>query len=115
RPPALSPLWVSPRPLRPRMPTDERPPATSPLTLLVGGELEIEGRMPWSSNSTFLATVCGGEDAVMRAIYKPHRGERPLWDSPDGLFRREVAAYALSEELGWRLVPETVLREDAPF
>src|SRR5207244_2601929 len=50
-----------------------------------------------------------------QAIYKPHRGERPLWDFPDGLFRREVAAYVLSETLGWRLVPETVLRDEAPF
>src|SRR5689334_14919002 len=84
------------------------------LALLLEGEVEIQGRMPWSSNSTFLATVCGGEE-MMQAIYKPHRGERPLWDFPDGLFRREVAAYALSEELGWRLVPETVLRDDAPY
>jgi uncharacterized repeat protein (TIGR03843 family) len=96
------------------MSSDERPPATAPLTLLVEGEVELQGRMPWSSNSTFLATVCGG-DQVMQAIYKPHRGERPLWDFPDGLYRREVAAYVLSEELGWRLVPETILRDEAPF
>jgi uncharacterized repeat protein (TIGR03843 family) len=96
------------------VPADERPPASSALTLLYEGEVEIQGRMPWSSNSTFLTTVCGGDDMI-QAIYKPHRGERPLWDFPDGLFRREVAAYVLSEELGWRLVPETVLREDAPF
>ena len=54
-----------------------------------------------------------GEEGV--AIYKPHRGERPLWDYPAGLYRREVAVYLLSEALGWGLVPETVLREDGPF
>ena len=78
--------------------------------VLDGGEIEIEGRMPWSSNATFLVTVTLGE-TWMRAIYKPRRGERPLWDFPAGLDRREVAAYELSEALGWRLVPHTVLRE----
>ena len=51
-----------------------------------------------------------GEDAV-RAIYKPRRGERPLWDFPSGLDHREVAAYELSEALGWDLVPPTILRD----
>jgi uncharacterized repeat protein (TIGR03843 family) len=96
------------------VPTDERPPAADALTHLLEGEIELQGRMPWSSNSTFLASVCLDGD-TMQAIYKPHRGERPLWDFPDGLYRREVAAYVLSETLGWQLVPETVLRQDAPF
>jgi uncharacterized repeat protein (TIGR03843 family) len=48
-------------------------------------------------------------------VYKPHRGERPLWDFPGGLYRREVAAYELSRALGWDIVPETVLRTDAPL
>jgi len=70
--------------------------------------------MPWASNATFLASVThGGERRA--AIYKPHRGERPLWDFPDGLYRREVAAYEVSAALGWGIVPETVLREDAPL
>jgi uncharacterized repeat protein (TIGR03843 family) len=93
---------------------DERPPAAGALTVLLDGEIELQGRMPWSSNSTFLVTVCH-DQTVLQAIYKPHRGERPLWDFPDGLYRREVAAYVLSEALGWALVPETVLRDDAPF
>ena len=84
------------------------------LTLLQEGEVEIQGRMPWSSNSTFLATVCGG-DEMMQAIYKPHRGERPLWDFPDGLYKREVASYELARALGWDMVPETVLRDDGPL
>lgn len=70
--------------------------------------------MPWSSNGTFLVSLAlDGEEHA--AIYKPHRGERPLWDFPEGLFLREVAAYELSVALGWDVVPETVLREDAPL
>ena len=81
--------------------------------LLTHGEVGIVGRMPWSSNGTFLCEVrCG--DAVRRAIYKPERGERELWDFPPGLHRREVAAYELSKALGWDLVPVTVGR-DGPF
>ena len=49
------------------------------------------------------------------AVYKPHKGERPLWDFPGGLYRREVAAFVLSESLGWGLVPQTVERPDGPF
>ena len=66
--------------------------------------------MPWSSNGTYLVEICKGDD-TMRAIYKPGRGERPLWDFPDGLHRREVAAYIVSEALAWGLVPETVMRD----
>ncbi|GAC1314952.1 MAG: SCO1664 family protein [Acidimicrobiales bacterium] len=96
------------------MSQDQRLPAPEPLRILSGGEITIEGRMPWSSNGTFLVTVAldGAEHA---AIYKPHRGERPLWDFPEGLFLREVAAYELSAALGWSVVPETVLRDDAPL
>ena len=84
------------------------------LDLLRNGEIEVKGRMPWSSNGTFLVEVClDGEERP--AIYKPHRGERPLWDYPTGLYRREVAVYLVSEALGWGLVPETVLRDDGPF
>ncbi len=84
------------------------------LSVLAGGDVAIEGRMPWSSNATLLVTVsCGDEQ--LRAIYKPERGERPLWDYPSGLWRREVAAYAVSETLGWGLVPETIGRVDAPM
>ncbi|MDE3202801.1 MAG: SCO1664 family protein [Acidobacteriota bacterium] len=73
--------------------------------------------MPWSSNNTFLVTVAGGADGAepVTAIYKPGRGERPLWDFPDGLYRREVAAYELSEALGWSVVPPTVELADGPL
>ncbi len=79
-------------------------------TVLAEGEITIEGRMPWSSNGTFLVRVAR-DDQWLRAIYKPRRAERPLWDFPAGLDRREVAAYELSEALGWSLVPHTVLRD----
>lgn len=94
------------------MPEDQRPPRA--LTLLEGGEIELKGRMPWSSNATFLVGVCLDAEAS-DAIYKPGRGERPLWDFPGGLYRREIAAYRLSESLGWGIVPETVLRPDGPL
>ena len=61
------------------------------------------------SNGTYLVEICSDSDP-MRAVYKPGRGERPLWDFPDGLYRREVAAYVVSEALGWGLVPETIAR-----
>lgn len=84
------------------------PPA--PLDLLARGEVEVRGRMPWASNATFLAETRLG-DATALVVYKPGRGERPLWDFPPRLYRREVAAYRFSEALGWRLVPATVERE----
>ncbi|MDQ1436717.1 MAG: hypothetical protein QOK43_346 [Acidimicrobiaceae bacterium] len=70
--------------------------------------------MPWSSNATFLVTLTLDE-TTMPAIYKPHRGERPLWDFPNGLYLREAAAYELSTYLGWAVVPETIIRRDGPF
>ena len=77
--------------------------------LLTSGEMEVIGRMPNSSNATLLVDITCGEESV-RAVYKPGRGERPLWDFPPGLYRREVAAYELSRALGWNQVPCTVLR-----
>ncbi|MFN0027658.1 MAG: SCO1664 family protein [Acidimicrobiales bacterium] len=79
------------------------------LAVLREGPIEILGRMPWSSNGTYLVTL--DETGEQRAIYKPLRGERPLWDFPSGLFKREVAAYELSAALGWDVVPPTVLRD----
>lgn len=90
-------------PFRSRPPIDDE----TAVTVLVDGELDIVGRMPWSSNGTFLVDVahdCGR----VQAVYKPLRGERPLWDFPTGLYRREVASYRLSAALGWDVVPPTV-------
>jgi uncharacterized repeat protein (TIGR03843 family) len=81
-----------------------------PIAHLRCGEIEIEGRMPYSSNATFLVHV-DHEGARHPAIYKPLRGERPLWDFEPGLHRRETATYRLSETLGIGLVPPTVLRD----
>jgi hypothetical protein len=78
---------------------------------LAGGELELLGRIPWASNATVLAKV-RHEELEGLAVYKPVRGEPPLWDFPTGtLYRREVAAYLVSEQLGWRLVPPTLARD----
>ncbi|MGH9157995.1 MAG: SCO1664 family protein [Acidimicrobiales bacterium] len=83
--------------------------------MLSGGTLVPAGRMPWSSNATFLVNVEHDDGTAMPAIYKPVRGERPLWDFPGHLAAREVAAYRLSAILGWGVVPETVMRDDGPF
>ena len=81
------------------------------LRLLSEGEIEVEGRIAWSSNATFLVTVRDADLSTL-AVYKPQEGERPLWDFAYGtLGIREVAAYLLCETLGWGLVPPTVLRQ----
>ena len=82
------------------------------LELLRTGDVEVLGLLPYSSNYTFLTRLT--EDTL--AVYKPRRGERPLWDFPHGsLAGREVAAYLVSEAAGWGIVPPTVLRDDAPL
>jgi uncharacterized repeat protein (TIGR03843 family) len=101
------------------MPADELTPhldRPAVLDILRSGEVEVLGRMPWSSNATLLVEL-RHDGGCLRAVYKPRRGERPLWDFPSGLDHREVAAYELSAWLGWDIVPETVLRDDGglPF
>ncbi|MCB8982879.1 MAG: SCO1664 family protein [Ardenticatenaceae bacterium] len=86
------------------------------LNLLQTGILEVEGLLPWSSNYTFLVQICSqaaaGDKTKIEAVYKPRRGERPLWDFSQGtLCQRERAAFLTSQALGWNLVPPTVLRE----
>ncbi len=118
---------------------------TEALGLLTTGSVTVLGRLPHSSNYTFLVLVSprdGGADAVPSengsppfvpptsldatlfaeaepgcqvAVYKPGDGERPLWDFPGGLYKREIASYRLSSALGWDIVPETVARDDAPL
>lgn len=84
------------------------------LELLVSGELTVLGRIASASNLTVACEVTDG-DRVQRCVYKPIRGEQPLWDFPDGtLAGREVASYLISDALGWDLIPETVLRETGP-
>ncbi len=82
------------------------------LELLEKGDIDTEfGILRWSSNYAFLVAVCAG-DLKMNAVYKPQKGERPLWDFPDGtLCYRERASFLTSHELGWMIVPPTALRE----
>jgi hypothetical protein len=82
--------------------------------LLETGEMTVHGRFAGSSNTTLLVSCTLGDEELL-AVYKPARGERPLWDFPSGLHRREVAAYVLSETLGWGVVPETIERHEAPL
>jgi uncharacterized repeat protein (TIGR03843 family) len=79
--------------------------------LLRSGEMEILGLLPYASNVTLLTKVSDAADETL-AVYKPQRGERPLWDFPDGtLCAREYAAWVVDDRLGWGLVPPTVLRD----
>ena len=97
-------------------PIKDRPPIATDraLALLAEGDVDLRGRMPYSSNVTFLVDVAhDGLDA--QAIYKPVRGERPLWDFPSGLAHREAGAFLVDRALGWDLVPPTVVRDDLPF
>ncbi len=89
---------------------------TLPLeTALLHGTLELKGQFMLGSNYTFLVTV-RHEDVEIPAVYKPQRGENPLWDFPEAsLAGREVAAYLVSEALGLGFVPLTVLHADGPF
>ena len=83
-------------------------------TALQCGEYELKGQFILGSNYTFLVNV-HYEDGVYPAVYKPSRGEQPLWDFPENtLASREVAAYLVSEALGFNIVPFTTLRDDGP-
>ncbi len=78
-------------------------------------EVELLGVLRGASNYTFLARLRPHEKDGLLAVYKPERGESPLWDFPSGtLFRREVAAYELSKVLGWPRIPPTVVRKTGP-
>lgn len=84
------------------------------LRLLREGELTVQGRLVDASNAT-LYCLAELDDVSAAVVYKPVRGERPLWDFPDGtLAGREVAAYLVSHCTGWDIVPPTVMRE-GPF
>jgi hypothetical protein len=78
---------------------------------LAHGELALLGVLPESSNYAFLARA-KGEPEDLLVVYKPQRGEAPLWDFPEGtLHQREAAAYVVSRELGWPNVPPTLVRD----
>ena len=92
------------------MSANELIPKNDLVQLLKQGEMELVSRMPYSSNATFLVNITGS-DSQCQGIYKPLKGERPLWDFEPGLHKREVAAYELSEAMGLDIVPPTVLRD----
>lgn len=82
--------------------------------VLAEGDLELIGQIRSASNATLVCDAVVGETSV-RCVYKPVRGEQPLWDFPDGtLAGREVGSYLVSETLGWSVIPVTLLR-DGPF
>jgi len=90
-------------------------PGDDNLNNLRYGEMQIKGEFLWGSNYTFLVEIIHEQETI-RAVYKPTRGERPLWDFPSAsLARREVAAYLVSEALNWKLVPPTVYRKKGPI
>lgn len=79
------------------------------------GELTVIGRISTASNVTLVCDILDEGAAPLRVVYKPVRGERPLWDFPDGtLAGREVASYEISAAVGWGVIPETILR-DGPY
>jgi len=85
------------------------------LEALQKGSFDLQGQFLSGSNYTFLGDL-KYNDLAFQVVYKPIRGEQPLWDFPHGsLARREVAAFLVSEALGWSLVPPTVLRKDGPL
>lgn len=85
--------------------------STTPEQALADGDLTVIGRIRSASNATFLceATL---DDRVQHCVYKPVRGEAPLWDFPDGtLAGRELCSYLVSASLGWNIVPYTIIRD----
>jgi uncharacterized repeat protein (TIGR03843 family) len=81
------------------------------LQLLEQAEIQASELLPSGSNYVFVLRLQSPEAGQGLAVYKPLRGEAPLWDYPSGLYKREVATYVLSAALGWGIVPPTVLRE----
>ncbi len=85
------------------------------LEILLNGTIDLQGQFTLGSNYTFLVGLQHPAGSL-RAIYKPLKGEVPLWDfAPESLAGREIAAYLVSEALGWGLVPPTVMRNAGPF
>lgn len=94
------------------------PPANEAEKLLAEGRIVVCRELGWGSNYDFLLALAPeGADPrdpsnLTLAVYKPRRGEVPLWDFPDGtLYLREYAAYLTSQALGWHFIPPTVIRE----
>lgn len=92
-------------------PSGDPAPSKSDVAVLASGELTVIGRIRSASNATFLCEANLG-DRQVHCVYKPIRGEAPLWDFPDGtLAGRELSAYLVSAALGWNIVPHTIIRD----
>jgi len=93
------------------VPTDTSAERAAVIELLADGEMEVEGRLVEASNVVLRVWLTKGGDRIP-AVYKPVRGERPLWDFPeDTLACREVGAWLVAQAGGWDVVPPTVLRD----
>src|SRR5512143_2634900 len=93
----------------------DTPQSTQLQQALQHGDLDLKGQFVLGSNYTFLVDV-HYQDETYSAVYKPKRGEQPLWDFPENsLAHREVAAYLVSEALGFHIVPFTTLRNEGPY
>ena len=83
--------------------------------LLKSGQITNHELLPGCSNAAFLIDITPdpqNKNDCIKAVYKPKSGERPLWDFSDGtLYKREYAAFLISNHLGWPTIPETVIRE----
>ncbi|MBX6770980.1 MAG: SCO1664 family protein [Chloroflexi bacterium] len=100
----------SERPREPVAVTVDPLPTADALRFLAEGEVVVCEPIAWGSNYSF-AVVLRRDDEQRLAVYKPRRGEVPLWDFPDGtLYRREYAAFLVSQALGWDFIPPTVIR-----
>ena len=85
------------------------------LRALQSGTISLQGQALQGSNYTFVGQAADAEVCVP-LVYKPTRGEQPLWDFSRGtLGRREAAAFLVSEALQWELVPPTVYRRSGPY
>ena len=98
-----------------RFPQESWDPLDSRVTKWMAEATVTDGaRIPYASNYVFLLELSHDEASGLGyAVYKPGRGENPLWDFPPNLFRREVAAYRVADVLGWYLIPPTIMREAA--
>jgi hypothetical protein len=96
-------------------PTEVSPPLEDKLEILRRGSAELQGLFRLGSNDTFLCRMESPLGAL-NAVYKPVRGERPLWDFPAGtLGKREAAAFEVARAIGWDFVPPTVFRAEGPL
>jgi len=84
-------------------------------TVFENGSIELKGQFTLGSNYTFFVSITFKQHQLL-GVYKPQKGEQPLWDFPENtLAGREVAAYLVSEALGWGIVPFTIFRDEGPY